>query len=34
LRCGPLNADACQIFTDVDGVIHLRSRLVKDAKKS
>ena len=30
---GALNADACQIFTDVDGVFTCDPRLVKDAKK-
>jgi aspartate kinase len=30
---GALNADACQIFTDVDGVFTCDPRVVKDAKK-
>src|SRR5438552_2613907 len=30
---GALNADACQIFTDVDGVFTCDPRIVKDAKK-
>jgi aspartate kinase len=30
---GALNADACQIFTDVDGVFTCDPRLVKDAEK-
>jgi aspartate kinase len=30
---GALNADACQIFTDVDGVFTCDPRLVKDAQK-
>src|SRR3981189_494968 len=30
---GALNADACQIFTDVDGVFTCDPRLVSDAKK-
>ena len=30
---GALNADACQIFTDVDGVFTCDPRIVKEAKK-
>ena len=30
---GALNADACQIFTDVDGVFTCDPRLIKDAQK-
>src|SRR5207244_11761489 len=30
---GALNADACQIFTDVDGVFTCDPRVVLDAKK-
>jgi aspartate kinase len=30
---GALNADACQIFTDVDGVFTCDPRLIRDAKK-
>ncbi len=30
---GALNADACQVFTDVDGVFTCDPRVVKDAKK-
>ncbi len=30
---GALNADACQIFTDVDGVFTCDPRIVKDAEK-
>jgi aspartate kinase len=30
---GALNADACQIFTDVDGVFTCDPRIVRDAKK-
>src|ERR1700739_541307 len=30
---GALNADACQIFTDVDGVFTCDPRIVSDAKK-
>jgi aspartate kinase len=30
---GALNADACQIFTDVDGVFTFDPRMVKEAKK-
>src|SRR5205807_7982370 len=30
---GALNADACQIFTDVDGVFTCDPRLIGDAKK-
>jgi aspartate kinase len=31
--CGALNADICQIFTDVDGVFTCDPRVVTDAKK-
>jgi len=30
---GALNADGCQIFTDVDGVFTCDPRIVKDAEK-